>query len=280
MELDLTPLTPNEIAVHELAIVRSKTYLVAESELLKSVIDIDESRLYAKMGMRSCNQYCVKFLNLTEQVAYAFIGIARKSKEVVELKEAIDQGDLTVSKAIRVVSVLTPENQQEWLGKAKDLTKNEVEKEIAKLRPERPKPPKIKPVAENRTRYTFEVDDAGHQQIKRAQELLHKHDIAEAFVEMAKLVTLKKDPVARADRAEQKGYARAKRKAIPKKILHQVHRRDRGCCQTTMPGGETCLSKDWVEIHHIQPKSEGGSDELKNLVTICHAHHRQVHMHG
>jgi HNH endonuclease/RuvA, C-terminal domain len=32
-----------------------------------------------------------------------------------------------------------------------------------------------------------------------------------------------------------------------------------------------------VDVHHIVPRSEGGSHEPTNLVTLCGAHHRAVH---
>lgn len=28
-----------------------------------------------------------------------------------------------------------------------------------------------------------------------------------------------------------------------------------------------------LDVHHIIPRSEGGTDELENLATVCHAHH-------
>jgi RNA-directed DNA polymerase len=33
---------------------------------------------------------------------------------------------------------------------------------------------------------------------------------------------------------------------------------------------------DWHK-HHIQPKAQGGSDELDNLILVCTACHRQIH---
>ncbi|MCF6227916.1 MAG: HNH endonuclease [Planctomycetes bacterium] len=33
----------------------------------------------------------------------------------------------------------------------------------------------------------------------------------------------------------------------------------------------------YIEVHHLQPLSEGGEDALRNLCVICAHHHRQVH---
>lgn len=38
-----------------------------------------------------------------------------------------------------------------------------------------------------------------------------------------------------------------------------------------------CGSMDRVEMHHIVPRSRGGSHQTSNLVPLCHYHHEQVH---
>jgi hypothetical protein len=51
-----------------------------------------------------------------------------------------------------------------------------------------------------------------------------------------------------------------------------VHRRDRGRCQ--VPG---CRSARWLHIHHIIWREHGGSNDPRNLVCLCFAHHQAVH---
>ncbi|HVL40253.1 MAG TPA: HNH endonuclease [Fimbriimonadaceae bacterium] len=34
---------------------------------------------------------------------------------------------------------------------------------------------------------------------------------------------------------------------------------------------------DWLEVHHIAYRSEGGPDEAANLITLCDEHHEIVH---
>ena len=41
-----------------------------------------------------------------------------------------------------------------------------------------------------------------------------------------------------------------------------------------MPG---CSHATFVDVHHIQPRSEGGRHEASNLLTLCSAHHRSAH---
>jgi hypothetical protein len=56
--------------------------------------------------------------------------------------------------------------------------------------------------------------------------------------------------------------------AVRRAVLERDHHR---CC---VPG---CKSSTFLDIHHIQPRSEGGTNEPANLRCFCGAHHRAVH---
>ncbi len=67
------------------------------------------------------------------------------------------------------------------------------------------------------------------------------------------------------------------RKSVPAATLHAVRLRDRNSCRAILPDGTICGSKRWLEIHHRRPVSEGGTNELSNLITYCRAHHSIQH---
>src|SRR4051812_12376221 len=116
--------------LHEEALKRAKNYRRSESELLEILIQIDEKKVYETLGYSSLHTYCVQALRLTDSHAYALTGVARKSSEVPELKSFIDQGELHLSNARRIVSVVTQENKKEWLEKAVTLSQRDLEREI------------------------------------------------------------------------------------------------------------------------------------------------------
>jgi len=62
---------------------------------------------------------------------------------------------------------------------------------------------------------------------------------------------------------------------IPAWLRELVHHRDGGHCQH--PG---CRHTRWLQIHHVQPWSQGGATDLDNLILICGFHHRFLHEHG
>ena len=62
--------------------------------------------------------------------------------------------------------------------------------------------------------------------------------------------------------------------AIPVSTRRAVHRRDGGC---RFPG---CSARAYTNIHHVQHRARGGSNDLGNLLELCWHHHRLVHEGG
>jgi hypothetical protein len=48
-----------------------------------------------------------------------------------------------------------------------------------------------------------------------------------------------------------------------------------GCDHPSFTGTD---GRPYTEVHHIRPLSEGGEDILENVVCLCPAHHREVHV--
>ena len=40
-----------------------------------------------------------------------------------------------------------------------------------------------------------------------------------------------------------------------------------------------CSAKSGLEVHHVIPRSKGGSNALCNLLTLCHSCHDKMHSH-
>jgi hypothetical protein len=65
--------------------------------------------------------------------------------------------------------------------------------------------------------------------------------------------------------------SRAKQ-TVPPRIRRAVLRRDQRRC--LVPG---CRNARFLDIHHIELRSEGGGNDPENLITLCGAHHRAAH---
>ena len=59
---------------------------------------------------------------------------------------------------------------------------------------------------------------------------------------------------------------------LSKRLRDYVIERDGACVY--------CHTQEPVEVHHIRPQSDGGRDDIQNLVTLCRDHHGAVHAFG
>jgi hypothetical protein len=59
---------------------------------------------------------------------------------------------------------------------------------------------------------------------------------------------------------------------VPPAMRRAVLRRDRHRCRVP-----SCRNADYIDLHHLQSREEGGSHDPENLITLCGAHHRAFH---
>jgi hypothetical protein len=79
------------------------------------------------------------------------------------------------------------------------------------------------------------------------------------------------DAPARAHVGRSDPRTRAKQ-TIPPALRRAVLLRDQHRCQA--PG---CRNATFLDLHHVQLRSEGGPNVLGNIITLCGSHHRAVH---
>jgi hypothetical protein len=105
-----------------------------EGLLVASLEEIDRLQFYSSLGYASLFTYAVTALRLSEATAYGFITVARKSREIPELKQGILNQKLTVSKAVRIVGSLSVENAAELIHFASTHSTRETDRKVAALR--------------------------------------------------------------------------------------------------------------------------------------------------
>lgn len=74
-------------------------------------------------------------------------------------------------------------------------------------------------------------------------------------------------------RAVSKKKAKADRFYAMARVL--VHARSQGWCEARLPG---CTGRA-THVHHVLPRSAGGTHDLVNLLDLCGSDHRWVHLH-
>lgn len=291
--------------LHEKALQITQSYLKAESDLISILQEIDDSRGYREMGYKSLFEYATQSLGLSESVSFNLITIARKSREVPRLQEMIQKQEITVSNARMIAPVLNKDNQDRWLSSAAELSKRELEKEIAKEFPEKLVQEGTRYVSEKCIELKLGISEDVHGLLKRVQDLVSSQggraaNLEETLRAALELYVEKRDPMEKAKRAESKfgplglvtaeselqkpvpgqvepGRAHANSRFIPARLEHAVRLRDQGQCAHQSVQGVRCSERRWLDIHHIKPLSDGGETTLENLTLLCRGHHQVIH---
>jgi len=269
--------------LHEEGIRSAKLYIGAESRLIQSILKIDQNKTYLKYKEVFLTPYCEKFFGLSHQVAGYLVTIVRKSQKIPELLDAVKEG-VPASKLKPIMSVVTPQNQAEWIQKVKDLPKHQLEKAVAIANPKPKKPEKAKATGENRTRLEFELSDKDMELQNRAKDLVsrkigHTASLAEVQSELLEEYLKRNDPVKKAERSLNRKTQQESPQGGSTKARHEATLRDQGKCQAKLKDGSICGQTRWVDLHHKIPRSKGGKDTKENLITLCSGHHRMWHRH-
>ncbi|MGK5089319.1 hypothetical protein WDW86_17345 [Bdellovibrionota bacterium FG-2] len=190
---------------HQRAVELGGHYQKTEAELLGVLEQVDRHRVYLQHGHSSLFLYVVRELGLSESVAYNLITVARKACEAPELKELIASGSMTLSNARRITPVLTKQNKTRWLAKATSLSQRQLEKEVAKIRPQPATPERASYVTENRVKLEIGLSEKDMLAIRRVQDLMCQArgravSLEETIATMTEEHLRRRDPVRRAKR--------------------------------------------------------------------------------
>lgn len=281
-------MTPFLIELHEKARSLAKKYRTLETELLDVLIEVENYKAYLPLGYDSLFSYSENYLRLTRDQSYAFMAIAKKSKEIPELKIAVQENKMTFSNARKLVSVITPENKEIWMEKGKALSQKALEREIAIESPRVVKE-KIRPMSKEEAELRVGLDSEMERDLSRIKALLKTASAKEALKAIMEDYLQRHDPVEKAKRQVVARPAsspkpisvgarrRIASRYIPKAVFHEVQRRDQGRCQFKGVNGHICGNSFGIQVHHLEPWAFGGKHVPENLMTLCQRHHQYWH---
>ena len=150
-------LPPHLQSIHDKAIANGRNLKLAEESVVESLIEVEESGLHLRLGCSSLYRYATEHMGLSEAVALNAIGVARKAREIPELRAVVQA--IGISKIRKFVSVLTKENQREWIERAKTVSTRALEKAVAKENPRAATPEKATYVSEKRLELRLGVSE-------------------------------------------------------------------------------------------------------------------------
>jgi hypothetical protein len=286
--MSINPLQKN---THLKALALCQKHRELEWEIIQTLHEIDRQRVFRALGHSSLFVYAVEALGLSEAVAYAFINVARKSKSVPALAESLASRKLSVARAARLVSTITPGNAAELIEFACTHTSREVEFEVARLNPKAPARERVKAVGADMVELRVNLPKEVFEMIKRAQNLESKakaKNVAETLAAALNHYLDRKDPVRRAERAQK-----AKRAKLPMgssvsglPIAPGVSKVPIAATDAKEPGPELCARKvprrrvrlKAREKHAVMAKTKGRCTHIDVLGRRC-TNERWVEIH-
>ncbi len=273
--------------IHQRAQIAAAKFKACEAELIEIFEQADKFRVHVAFGYSSLFVYATQGLKLSEEVAYIFINVARKVREVPALKEKIRRGEISVSKARRITSVLNRENQQHWLELASQLSKRELRRAQDVFSQKRRRPVSLEEVLEVSVGEFIERHDPlARAKRQEAKGKLREVASAPAADGMAPPPpadlelcpgTVHSAPARGADGARTEKPS-IKRALIPAATRHKLQIKHEGRCNHQNPDGRRCSERRFLDVHHVQPIHAGGANDLSNLELLCAAHHRRRHL--
>ncbi|MEO8845990.1 MAG: HNH endonuclease, partial [Kofleriaceae bacterium] len=248
------------------------------------------------------------------KVGHERVRVALAIETLPELREALAKGDVSYSALRELTRVVTPNTQQAWLDAVRGKSVRQIEDLVRTHRkgdlPTDPGDPDLKP-----RRLMFEVSTATDALLREARRALAdergrcieddeflaamaaavleggtrdsnpsraKHQVRVTTCDLClqtyfegggRKIAVDDADTARAEcDAQRIGADQHATQDIAPKTRRDVLHRDGGKC--TVP---RCRSARFIEIHHIVPRSEGGSHDATNLTPLCDGHHKHLH---
>ena len=155
--------------LHQAILAAVHQHRQAEYELARLLARIEEQRGYRVLGYATLGEYARTALQLDGRKARALVQLARQLHDLPALDHAMANGELPWTKARELMRVVTPQNQNAWLERAKAVTSRELERHVAVcMRGDSPPPPGAEERKPARTRVVFEMDTADAQVLRDA----------------------------------------------------------------------------------------------------------------
>ncbi|MGZ3721365.1 MAG: HNH endonuclease [Bdellovibrionales bacterium] len=289
------------LKIHQACLQLCQEYMRREAPIIFHLQRVEETKLFKKLEQPSLFEYAVKICGLPEGAAYSFIAVGKKAALHPCLESALVSRKITVSKANRIVSIITADNAQELVDFAINNSTRNVEREVRRRNPKAAVKPKIKPLTADTDMLQSPIPRETTENIETAQILLAQktskyQGIPETLTLVFKDYVERHDPLRKAQRAQNKKsaqtnspkpsaraeksarkYSISKRTDLTAAEKHAVDLRDGRMCTHIGKDGRRCCEKRWIQYHHIIRVADGGSNHPDNIATLCTFHHDLVH---
>jgi hypothetical protein len=294
----------------------AKRRAALDAEEARCLREAYETKLWRRFGYAHINEYLERALGYSPQVGVERLRVALALAELPQIEASLADGALPYSAVRELTRVANAETEQAWLYKALGKSLREIEQMVSgRKRGDRPEDPanpdlvmrvvrlELAPAVFamfRQVRSAMADEHGGHLDDSAVMEILCRraleggecadrppYQIAFTVCDACgrgwqngagREIEVPREVIdrARCD-AEEIGSLSAEqperaRTTVTPRVRRQVLARDQHRC--TVPG---CRSARNLDLHHIEYRQDGGSNEMGNLTIVCSAHHQSLH---
>lgn len=250
--MKLNHLSDTNLLLEMLTLVKKERALLAQ--VLWHLKEVDHRKLYADARCGSLFEYCVKVLKYSEGQASRRVSACRLLKELPELGEDIQSGELNLTQLNQAKNffneekILDREEKIEIMKKLKGKTVKETEQILWELRRE-----------DLPRRVTLILKEETLEALKKVRGLKGFSDFDTLLMKMSEEVMKIWDPTLVKRKTK---VTETNTRYIPVQVRAEVWKRDQGRCKN-------CGSNFSLELDHIKPFAIGGKTNIENLRLLC-----------
>lgn len=264
------------------------------ADLMVDLIDIEERGIYTREASSSMYEFCKREFDMSPSQAWRRTTAARLVRRVPVLLEHIRSGEIDLSTLLLLRNHIDEENAAELIRATRCRSKRQIQRYLESREPRAGHSLRVKGEQRESASSVLERLEAIDDQlsvleaairnetrilIERARHLLSKAMPNTTLGELVHrafltLVETLEDAIAGARAKRETKRAVAKTGSLPRAIRHAVLVRDGFQCTFVSSKGVRCRATHYLEIDHIVPRAQGGTDDLENLRCACSAHNK------
>ena len=293
-------------ALHARFMWRKRQQAAWDAEEARDLRTAERVRLWERYGCATFTEYLEIKCGIEPRTAIDRLRVAHALAELPLVEAELEAGTFAHSQVRELVRIVVPETEEEWVAHTRGMSYRQVRDALAgHVRGDRPGDP-TRPDERLRT-YRMQLTAQTAARLDALFAMLEA-ERGERFVDDDDKVNALCDAVASGGESEPaqvwlteegRGFANGVEldapevaaltcdatmmgrvddsharpvPAVSKRTRKRLMARDGNQC--SVPG---CRSKRHLDLHHIVPREDGGTNADKNLATICGGHHRLHH---
>ena len=231
--------------------------------------EVNRRRLYEKKGFDTVFEFAFKLCGLSDKQVRLALNLRERVEDKPALKKMLENGEVSMNKLARVVSIATPENEEELAEKVKVLPMSALNT-LVRDEKQNNENGSQKPLFGDKGLCAQTLNFEIANDIKEQFNELHSKgiDVNELLRKMLEKrrteIAEEKDEIAETIQSTTSGYI----KVLIRKILHKEHGKK---CSIT-----TC-KKPVTTIHHTQRFGLSRNHDPRFLAPLCKEHHIIAH---